>query len=273
MYSFLGSEDDVRSRVLDVLSSEWPLTVRKLHYHLKRDEGVVTYQEVNKAVRKLVAAGALVETKKQYAVSLEWLGQTKNQVAQLSVPRNVPRLDFSRLKEQNDSISLTFASYAESLYAFLAAAHEDFSNSRHRLPVVSHWYRACPSIAIAREHFFPVKRFLESRPHYVLCCGNSKLDVLLMDFWKEFGSKVKFGSSSAFSANVVVTEDRVIQLFLTPQLKAALDDLYESSNSASVNLGGLYRHIFSWEHPVSVVVTKNAALAEQIRVETLSHFV
>lgn len=262
----------MRSRVLDVLSSEWPLTVRKLHSHLRRDEGVVTYPEVNKAVKKLLAAGALVEARKQYALSLDWVYETRRQAESLSAPKNLPRLELERLKRDLDSFSVTFSSYAESLYALLGALRQDYELHDYASPLVSHWYRACPSIAVAREHYAPMKKFLQSNPHYVLCRGHSKLDKLLMNFWKEFGSNVELDVDCASSANVMVSEDRVIQLFLAPELKMALDGLYESGNSGSLNLGGLYRHIFSWEHPVSVVATKNAALAEQIREETLAYF-
>jgi Fe2+ or Zn2+ uptake regulation protein len=73
MYSFLTSETDPRARVLDVLSDEWPLNLKTVFARVRREDALATFPRISQAVRKLKHAGVLVENRKTYAISLDWL--------------------------------------------------------------------------------------------------------------------------------------------------------------------------------------------------------
>ncbi len=271
MYAFLTSQDDERAKVLDVLSDEWPLNIKSLYSRVRRDDGLATYTRVSQAVRKLEKAGVLVENRRTYAISMDWLSRTKKKAEELTT-KDIPKLGLNRAKKDGESHAVTFSCYAEALYSLLEDAQAEFRNTDHQKPIMSRWYRACPSIAIAREHFAPVKEFLTNRQHYVLVRGHSFLDRVLMDFWKEFGSHIQLGASCAESVNDAIVEDQIIQLFMPMRLRNLMDELYENTTPHSLNLAKLYEHVFSWQFPVTVVVTKDARLADQIRAETMAHF-
>jgi len=69
-----GKSGSVAEAVIAILSSEWPLSLKCMHYRIaKKYAREVSTQAVYKAVKKLRAEGILVKDGSLYLLSPQWL--------------------------------------------------------------------------------------------------------------------------------------------------------------------------------------------------------
>jgi hypoxanthine-guanine phosphoribosyltransferase len=76
----IRTKKSVKNLVINTLTTEWPLSIRKI-YNRVRGKGVdVTYQAVFKAVKELIKQGILIEDRKMYAINIGWIKRVQQLV-------------------------------------------------------------------------------------------------------------------------------------------------------------------------------------------------
>jgi len=77
--SLLGTTADYATNaeiIIEILCSEYPLTLRSLHYRVTKKQGKKTsMQSVFKAAKKLCKNNVLVKTNSMYYINLGWLDE------------------------------------------------------------------------------------------------------------------------------------------------------------------------------------------------------
>lgn len=69
-----NGKNSVAEIMITILASEWPLSMKSVHYRLtKRHSMDVSFQAVHKAAKKLVEEGILERDKSQYFLNKTWI--------------------------------------------------------------------------------------------------------------------------------------------------------------------------------------------------------
>jgi chromosome condensin MukBEF complex kleisin-like MukF subunit len=63
-----------KDKIIDLLSSEWPLSLKRIYGKLKKRYGInISYQATHKAINELVEEKVLQKVKKEYKLNIEWV--------------------------------------------------------------------------------------------------------------------------------------------------------------------------------------------------------
>jgi len=264
---------DLRDRVVSLLSAHEDLSAKAIFLALRRESGVsVSYQAVHKLLRKLVADGVLVEGGKRYSLNSGWLSNLNSFVSQVEARRSgKPALDFGKIQNAS-SVTLSFDSYLDALYALLDNMAREIQVDSTPDVTVAHWSHCWPVTCVSPKEFKQLQVMMSQGKHYALVNDKTALDLLLADFWKDLGKKMVLGVPCASQCDLLVTRDRVVQIFLPTPIRTGLDKVFEQSNKGNVDLANFYSLVYGLKGNVSLIVTRNAALAQQIRSETLAYF-
>jgi hypothetical protein len=71
-----GNDRTVAELAVLILSREWPLPLKSLHWRVAKEHGKeVTFQATHKALNRLVDQNILVKDERNYKLNIEWLEQ------------------------------------------------------------------------------------------------------------------------------------------------------------------------------------------------------
>jgi DNA-binding PadR family transcriptional regulator len=79
----LGKPESVKDAVISILSTEWPLSTRKIYNSVKKEGLDVSYQAVHKTLKLLEKAGVLEKIGGNYRISEEWIEKTEEFISAL----------------------------------------------------------------------------------------------------------------------------------------------------------------------------------------------
>ncbi len=67
-----------KEAIIQILSSEWPLSLNKIHNKLKKKHSIgLTYQATHKSINELVEEKILHKEKKEYKLNIEWINNVE----------------------------------------------------------------------------------------------------------------------------------------------------------------------------------------------------
>lgn len=268
-----SSSPALRDLVVSLVSKHEGLSAKGISLAVRKEHGVsVSYQAVHKLVRKLVDDGVLVETDKTYGLNSTWLSNLDSFVSQVEARRSgKSSLDFGKIQDAS-SVTLSFDSYLDALYALLDNMVRDIESNPAPDVTVSHWSHSWPVTCVSKKEFEQMRVMMSHGQHYALVNDKTALDLLLADFWKDLGKKMRLGVPCAEQCDLLVTRDKVVQLFLSPPVRKGLEKVFTDSNHGKVDLAQFYSLVYGLKGNVSLIITRNEALASQIRKETLNYF-
>ncbi|MFH0973527.1 MAG: hypothetical protein V1817_01935 [Candidatus Micrarchaeota archaeon] len=258
---------DTCSLIVKTLSEKQPLSAKQIHAHIKAGGASFSYQAVHKALQKLEREGVAEKTGRLYSLSRDWLGSLKR-FAESSQPASTKDiLVQSELRPQ----SLQFSTLIE-LAVFLLDAFEEISGKTKKRGV-ARWKHTWPGIFFSKEDYKKLNTVFSCIHCFVLVEGNTFADKLLGKYYEKSGTKMKYGVPCASECDVVVEDDYVFYVHFPPEIKRIFDSLYRGNIRASgLSLKELFSFFHDFKAPINLVIVKNAAVAEQIREETLKYF-
>ncbi|MBI4360503.1 hypothetical protein HY572_01880 [Candidatus Micrarchaeota archaeon] len=271
--SFSASKSEIKDLVILVLSREEHLSAKQVFQTIKKDFGSpATYQGVHKALRVLTGQGVLIEDKRKYVLDQKWITDLNSFVNKMEAKRSGrAALEFGEIKNAS-SVTLSFDSYMEALYALLDNMDRDYSENKEPDTTVAHWYHAWPVTCVSKKEFEQLRRMMSLGEHYAVINQQTALDSVLADFWKDLGKKVHIGVSCATSCDLLVTRDKVVQLFLSPPVRKGINSVFKKSDEGQIDFAALYSFVYGLKGNVSLIITSNPELADEIRGETLKYF-
>ena len=108
----------VKEKIIVLLASEFPLTVKDLKLKIKSNFNVsVSYQSVHKELNHLISDEIIINDNKKYLLNVEWIKQV-GLFSDLIVSNYTSQKKHSinkllELKNDGDSLSFDFESYAQ----------------------------------------------------------------------------------------------------------------------------------------------------------------
>lgn len=271
--SISSTTSELKELIIAQLSENEDLTAKAIFLGVRKEQGSeVTYQAVHKMLQTLKAQNVLDIRDKRYRLNSSWLSNLGSFVSKVEARRSgKSALDFGEIKNAS-SLTLPFDSYLDALYALLDNMDRDIAENKTPDVTVAHWRHSWPVTCVSPKQFEQLRRMMSFGEHYALVNDNTALDLLLADFWKDLGKKMRLGVPCATHCDLLVTRDKVVQIFLSPPVRVGLEQVFKQSNEGKIDLAKFYSLVYSLKGSVSLIITRNGVLADQIRSETLQYF-
>ncbi|MEK6918480.1 MAG: hypothetical protein AABW73_00395 [Nanoarchaeota archaeon] len=250
--------------VITTLTSKWPLTAKKLHYHIKSYQNC-SYQGVHKALKQLLEFQVVEKVGREYFISKDWLRSTANHLKLIEQQYNKP----------NKAVNNTF------IFNSLEEA-ERFKNDLHW----NHLYHGGPQVLYAHVYHLrsPIintesilkkieKDRASNNESFIIVHGQTKLDKHCKHFYEQSGkNNVVLGKILENDCELRVMGDTITQMYLPKELISQLDEFYDSASINNLELYKLYG-LFKEQHQIRITVTINKEMANLLKKQILQSFI
>ncbi len=272
--STLGKQTTLKDNIISILSSEWPLSAKKIHSEVKKAGANVTYQAVFKSIKELYSDNILEREGKEYKLNISWIDGIEDFAKNLK--RSYENEKIPKFEEivSRGSASVRFNTLYKS-YEFLVNFLYDASKLYNKTGIAQlhHLYWA---LSASDETFNKFKKMLAAYEKiYVLTPSKTAVDKLIAIFYKKLREKmkIKFGIDCAKDFDVFVAGDFVVQIFYDKKMEKMLHQSYlKTKVQKALGLSKLYETIFNVKTEINIVILKNQRVAEQIRRQTINYF-
>ncbi len=267
-----------KDKIVHLLSYDWPLSIRKIYLFLKKRYGCkTTYQAVYKAVKEMLESRVLDSTKEGYKLNLLWIKEIHDQT-------EIIRVNY--FSEQHATIFEKKARDIESIRVFIFKTWFDvekylyylqknylLKTTEKQVICTHHAHEWRPLFYLRAEYNWINKLHKSGHKVFTLCSGNSVVDKWSAKFYTALKSNIKLDVKCAETSEIVVFGDFIAQIYLPLELRDALDkELSNLSHISDLDYARLITKIFEKDSEIKVVINKDAALASQLKNQTLSKF-
>ncbi|PIY59856.1 hypothetical protein COY95_04870 [Candidatus Woesearchaeota archaeon CG_4_10_14_0_8_um_filter_47_5] len=255
-------EKSTRNLIVNILASEWPLSAKKIHNHLKKHYGVlITYHSVYECIQNLCEQGVVERRKREYQLSKAWIADSITSFKKLkqSYTTNKPIQKVSKDMQQLILYS------ANELFEFMLQGLESglfgYNPCEKFYAEFSHMW----GCFYTKEQFATTKRFLYQNIN-VICNGNTILDRAITGFYtKTLKAHVRLGIPCAYGHDTIVHHDTIVQVFFPENLITVRERLFPKKlTPMSLDVVREYKRRFEEKAEITVVILKNRKLAGQI---------
>ncbi|HLC47709.1 MAG TPA: hypothetical protein VJI13_01420 [Candidatus Norongarragalinales archaeon] len=269
-----NGKKDSKSWIVHILSHEWPLSAKEIHYRVQKTNGAgITYQGIHKSIRLMALDGVLQKTHSKYLLDANWVsGLRKFGEEVQSAFKGRRCLHLGEIAE-NSSVQLIFDSFIEFFYWIIEELGANEAKGTDGLSTFAIAYHPWPIVCLSKTQYLGLKQLFSAGEHYIACKGNSAMDKSLVSLWKNAGAFVKLGAECSKNCDMLVFDDFVIQLFIPSQTKNEFSRIFSASQRMNGKmLTELYKVIYEANDPVTVLASRNPALAMQIKQEVTHVF-
>ena len=261
----------VKEKIILILSSEFPLTVKDLKLKIKNNfNESVSYQSVHKELNHLINDDILIHENKKYLLNIEWIKQV-GLFSDLIISNYTSQRKHSidkllDLKADGDSISFDFESNAELDNYFLELLdyfNEFFDPEKKILMHYHHnWW---PLVYSAREKQVISK--LKSKI-YGVCAFNYKIDQFCIKFERNIGFNILISNNPNLTWKTNVLGDLVVHFYGDNQINNELGNFFiKYKDNLNVDLNELLE-ILNKKGKFRVLIVRDSELAKNILGET-----
>lgn len=263
--------------VILALAKEHPLTIRQLHDRLKLDRPNVSYHAVHKAAGQLLRQGVLRKERKNYMLSTDWIENISAAIQRIAANclykemANLPSL--AEFKE-NETRTFVFETLEEA-DKYRKMLQCEYLEKKGPKPPYCGMSRHLRSPLIVTERSFNLLTVATKSKSEVLLLvsEDTPLDEWCADYYRNELIFVQTGVPCAQNCDIMVLGDVVTQLHLPQKIHRYIDDVYaRARNISEFDSQEFYRLAYATKGEIRFVVTRNAAIAEQLRQQVLSNF-
>ena len=262
-----------RDRILTVLSKRFPLTAKQIFSELKKEFGSnVSYQAIHKLLSQLAEERVIVREEKNYFLNREWIKQVKNFGSSLEdyYYKNSGQ-NYLKELEEHGTVNVHLTGIKETA-SFLINGFFRLPNPGKK-PSVALWRNVYSIIGLSEGHYDGLKETLPN--WFALSSENNPLDQMFAETLSRYGMNVKTGVKEVATSlnDTFVIGDYVGTIWFPP----AFRELWDRQNKvpAKINEFDLQHHLklmTEEKAAINMVITKNPALAEQVREKYMAHF-
>ncbi|MFH1895737.1 MAG: hypothetical protein ABIJ74_04160 [archaeon] len=267
-----GNKVSSKDAIISLLVYDYPLTAKKIHLRLKRENGLnVSYQAVHKVLRELEKEKMINRNENSYSLSVEWIKKIKNFADTLE--KCYLSKDSFLLKKvfEQDSYSITLNS-SMNFAAFILDVFFDYTNPEKK-PSICHWWSMYPTFSLSDEQYKRLKEKIENNQYYMLAHNETTLDKSFAENFEKMGAKVKLGVNVPFNPDTIVQGDYVGLIYFEPKFRKDILNYYKLGGLLEkVKINKLLSRLYESKVSINVVVIKNPEIADKIRKQTITHF-
>lgn len=263
---------NTKDTIISILTTEWPLTLRGIYFKIKKKYGYSSsYQAVYKAVKELVDAEVLLAKDKKYEININWIKELQSftdivETNYYAKERLQGLSGIQDSKHMGDIIVLNFETIFDAekyLYYFMKLGLSKRTNDSICYLMNNEWR----PIYYLRAEYNYYKKFREKgHKFYFLCSGDSMLEGYCGKFYKEIGINFKM-SKEKITNDILVFGDYFINIYIPEEIKIKLKKgLYKK------DILGILKEALEKKSNVRVIITKDKALANEIKLQILRKF-
>ena len=263
---------NTKDAVISILTSNWPLSLRQIFFALKKNYHYnSSYQAVFKAVNELLERKVLVRKGKEYEINIDWVKKLQSftdivETNYYAYGRMNRLSGIKDSKQAKDLLVMNFETVFDAeKYLYYLMKNELFKTKSDK--ICYHTNSEWRPIFYLRSEYNYYKRLMK-RGHkfYFLCSSSSQMEKLCVKFYDILGVDYKFVKQK-FASDVLVFGDYFIQIFIPADLKQETKKLLLKKD-----LMELLTSVLEKKSDIRVVITKDAALASEIKKQTLKEF-
>lgn len=257
--------------VLSILSYSWPLTAKTIHKITQREYGLNnTYQATHKVLNELLAEGVVRKDKKNYELSNQWINSLESFTSNLKESYEKGRREFIKNIYSKESFNLPMETTYD-FAKFLVFDFYYFPNPKKK-PIASQIYFIYNSVGLSREIVTAAYTALRNNC-YCVCRGDAIINKLFSMAYADIGVKLKLGVDCASNFDTWVVGDYILNVFWTKNHKKIIKKVwYDTTKFSEFNLNLIYDLMFKKMGTIELTVTKNPAVAERLRQQTIEYF-
>lgn len=257
---------DARSLAIDTLSREWPLSAKQIFNKIKDNANQLTYQGVHKALHQLEEEQIVFKNGSDYALDSTWIAKTADALNALR-----SKYAASDFQLHGDILNLTFNNAFEVdqfLIKFVTELH-----AKKNEVLLLQWNHFWIPLFFPRQTYLQMKDFFLSCKPYAITPSNTVIDRWCAGFWEKAGLAKKLGVPRIHAGDFIAFRDLIIQVHYPIKLLEQIDKVYKTTHiMMKFDADLFFERTFLKQAKIPVVVIRNAALADQLRIDILSHF-
>lgn len=274
----MGKNPKTKDIIISVLGYEWPLTPKKIYNIVRqRYSKSVTYQAVYKSLNELVDEGVMVRNKGGYQIGMKWLKELHRftecvETNYYSKRKIGPAAGVKESKSGSNITILTFSTLFDAeKYLYYLQKHSILNSNEKGMLCMHRLHEWRPLMYMRAEYNWA--RLLRQLGYkvYVMYAGSTLMEKRYAEFYRKFGWNVRTGVESVGMNETTVFRDTVIQLMLPKDIKDNFEKIF-SNNSTGLNVRQLIENVLEKKSDISVIITKNRGIAEDIKNRTRQAF-
>jgi hypothetical protein len=275
-----GENKRIKDIIIDVLIFEWPLSLSQMHKRVSKNYGKSgTCQATYKAICELVGEKVLVKQDKLYSINLDWVEKLKEFTSHIENnyknDEKVPLIDgVLKAKTENNVSILTFNSLVELDKAWINIK-KDYYNNLNKKSDVTFWEgNHCWWLLVYPELEYNELDILKKKKvrDFVIAHNNTPLDKWSKEFYEKAGIGFRFENSKVDS-DLTVFGDTIMQVSIPHEIRSKIEEIYQKhKNPGEINLPEFIKTVLNKKTQISLVITKNKEIADQLKQKVLREF-
>ncbi|MBU2100288.1 hypothetical protein KKG83_03835 [Candidatus Micrarchaeota archaeon] len=256
-------EQKITDVIIDILSNEFPLTVKQVYIRLKRNHGVnVSYQAVHKHIKQMIENKVLSKDGNDLFINYSWIKKLSNYAKSLESAIGREKDDGSRI-----IILDSFVACGQFLINdFMGNETGKYQNPENK-DCVCMWNHAWPIVGASQEEHEKMKKMFSKTIHWNVCAQNTFLDKVTANYVAKIGKKVVLNQKGSMNVDTFTEGDYIMQVHLPEKLKKDMHQLYMKVKSEKDFDMKEMLEFGSKNYGIRIVIFKNKQLADSLREE------
>lgn len=255
---------NTRELIIDILSREWPLSAKKIHSIIKRNNiKHITYHTMYEILQDLVEKGIVQKNKVTYSLDKKWINIQLQRFQKIndSYEDNKPMriIDKKTTEIKVNSI--------EELHKFILKNNDTNFFSEN----TKTFFMKCQHIwgGFYNKEDKEILRKTFKNGSYIIAKHNDFLDKEILKFYKSIGAKVKLGCDIN-SSDTIIIGDCVIQIYFPNELINKIEKVHTGKLTLSKMRES--KKIYEETHDIDILVIRNDRISETLKKEIKSYF-
>jgi len=256
-------DSSVKDLIVLILSSEFPLRLKRIHSLLTKKYGCnTTFQATYKAVSDLLEKGVVVKAGKEYSLNKSWIVKLNFFASDLEKSYQSDK-GFPVI-EENDNLSLNFDALAD-VDRFVLAKLEAYPEEREKVRVVAFLSHLWWPMFYSFREYLQLKEISRKMDLSIYCVGNTALDKWCAKYYSAIGIKVETGAKHSHQNDLIVFKDYVIQIFYPKKVLNEMSKVFSKYNKVDqLCVPEFYSKIFEKRVNVQLLINRNPLLSKEL---------
>ncbi|MDD4082606.1 MAG: hypothetical protein PHD05_04425 [Sphaerochaetaceae bacterium] len=259
--------DSLKDQIITLLVDEKELSAKEIHSKICKNKSF-SYQAAHKALQELTSNRVIEKTGAKYKINIKWISELK-QFAEKFENKSKANLIAPQTEQ-----TIVF----EKLYYFLENMLHLFSSDilfkdcdhSYGGGILTHlWW----PLSFDDENYKKFIHMASTHDSYLLIPSNSPVDHWLKTYYEKVGFKgVILNADYKIEDDLAIVGDYLIYVFLPPELKKRLNELYSNPNMSDAIHSGILETILMEKTNIKVTIIKNKTLVKQYWERILPYF-
>jgi len=263
----IGKKRSVKDIIVEILSVEWPLSCRKIHWQLRKKYNVsITYQAVHKTLKQMVLENILMEENKKYKINIDWAKKIEEFAKMVSKKYKNDHININ-----SNTIQMTFGNSMEMMEFLIDGIRSGFFGDSSM--IYSELIHVPGLFTIDMRTLEKLKKITKKSKFYMLVKNKTILDESFLNLLKNYKINSKICVDCANNFDTYIIGSTVVEVFYENGYKRRLDNFYKSVKSiVSFNMPKFYENIIIKKTKINVFIIRNSELAEKMKEQIKKKF-